>query len=131
MKDTTVNDPRARAFGEALQRFEQESDVAVLTELFADDATLLRLDARGDRTDAAAFWKEYREQFDEIATTFSNVVEGDDQFALEWTSKATLRGGRPIEYRGVTCIDLEGDKIVRLRTYYDSAQFTLVPAETD
>jgi hypothetical protein len=35
-----------------------------------------------------------------------------------------------LQYRGVTVIVLDGDKITKLRTYYDSAQFAAVPAET-
>ena len=51
-----------------------------------------------------------------------------DRVALEWSSDATLTDGRPITYRGVTVIDLDGDKVGKLRTYYDSAQFTATTA---
>ncbi len=93
-----------------MRKFEQDSDPAPLIALFATDAVTERLDARGERQgEVEEFWKEYRAQFHEIRTTFFNVVEGDDQFALEWTSTGTLSGGRPIDYRGVTSIDLDGD----------------------
>lgn len=131
MADTQINDERARAFADALKTYEQDKDVSVLTRLFADGATTLRFDARGERKgEVAEFWQEYRAQFDDLQTTFYNVVEGSDQFALEWTSTGSLADGRPIEYRGVTVIDLDGDKISKLRTYYDSAQFAAVPADT-
>jgi ketosteroid isomerase-like protein len=130
MQDNHIDDPRARTFAAALRRFEQDSDTAAFAELFAEDATLQRLDARGERGDVEAFWREYRDQFGEVKTTFYNVVEGSDQFALEWTSDATLTDGRPLSYRGVTVIDLDGEKIIRLRTYYDSAVFTPVAAGT-
>ena len=80
---------------------------------------------------AFSFWQEYRAQFDSISTTFYDVVEGDDRVALEWTSDATLTDGRPLQYRGVTIVDLDGDEISKLRTYYDSAQFTTSSAVTD
>lgn len=130
MEDNHIADPRARAFVAELRRFEQSSDPADLAGLFADGATATRLDARGDRTDVTAFWREYRDQFDHLSTTFFDAVEGTDQVALEWTSKATLTDGKPISYRGVTVLDLEGDKIIRLRTYYDSAAFVAIPART-
>lgn len=99
--------------------------------MFTEDAITQRFDARGERKgEVEQFWQEYRDQFHELSTTFSNVVEGSDEFALEWTSKGTLKDDRPISYRGVTAIGLDGDKIVWLRTYYDSAAFTLVPADT-
>ena len=127
MPDNHITDPRARDFVAALRTFEQSSDPAALTELFAPDATLRRLDARGDRGDVAAFWREYRAQFHELSTTFSNIVEGVDEFALEWVSTGSLADDRPITYNGVTIIDLDGPKIVRLRTYYDTAAFTSTP----
>ena len=75
MVDNHISDPRAREFVAELRRFEQHSDPTALAGLFADDATLMRLDARGERGDAVAFWEEYRAQFHELSTTFTNVVE--------------------------------------------------------
>ncbi|MBW0100864.1 nuclear transport factor 2 family protein [Pseudonocardia sp. KRD291] len=124
MQDNHIEDPRARAFVAALRSFEQDSDPDGLVALFTDDATLMRLDGRGERGDPAAFWREYREQFSELSTTFSNAIEGTDQIALEWSSDATLADEGPISYRGVTVLDLDGNKIARLRTYYDTAAFT-------
>lgn len=128
MEDNHISDPRARTFVAALRRFEQDSDPAPLVELFADRATATRLDARGERTDVTAFWTEYRAQFHELSTTFVNAVESADQVSLEWTTTATLTDDRPLDYRGVTVIDLDGDDIVALRTYYDTAAFTPVRA---
>ncbi|MCY7342931.1 MAG: nuclear transport factor 2 family protein [Pseudonocardia sp.] len=131
MEDNHIADARARNFVAALRKFEQDSDAAPLVALFATDAVTERLDARGERHgEVEQFWQEYRAQFREIRTTFFNAVEGQDQVALEWRSQAILTDDRPLTYRGVTVIDLDGDAIVRLRTYYDSAAFVLVPAAT-
>lgn len=131
MADIQISDDRARSFADALRTYENDGDTAALTALFTTDATTERLDARGERRgEVEQFWREYRAQFDSIRTTFSHVVEGDDRVALEWSSDATLTDGRPITYRGVTVLDLNGDKIGKLRTYYDSAQFTAATAET-
>lgn len=131
MEDNHIDDPRARTFVAELRRFEQSSDPERLVALFTDEATATRLDARGERTDVSAFWREYRRQFDHVSTTFFDVVEGSDQVALEWTSAATLPDGRPVDYRGVTVLDLAEDGIAALRTYYDSAVFLAVPAATE
>ena len=133
MADTNISDDRARTFASALQTFEKDGDAAAFAELFTDDAVTQRLDARGERRgEVEQFWQEYRAQFDSISTTFYDVVEGGDRVALEWTSDATLADGRPLQYRGVTIIDLDGDdKISKLRTYYDSAQFTTSTAVAD
>jgi len=129
MEDNHIADDRARTFVARLRSFEQDSDPSGLVALFAPDATVLRFDARGERSgEVEQFWREYREQFREVRSTFYNVVEGNDQFALEWTSDVVMPDERPITYRGVTVLDLDGEKIVRLRTYYDSAALMLVPA---
>jgi ketosteroid isomerase-like protein len=131
MVDKQISDARAKSFADGLRRFEQDSDAAVFAELFANDATTRRLDARGERRgEVEQFWREYRDQFTEVRTTFFNVVEGSDEFALEWTSEATLRNGRPIEYRGVTVVGYDNDLITRLGTYYDSAVFAAPQADT-
>ena len=121
MQDNHINDPRARRFAAALRQFEQDADPGELLGQFTADATVSRLDARGARTDLAEFWQEYRRSFEKLSTTFVDAVEGDDQVALEWTTTATLPGGRPVEYSGVTVLDLAPDAVARLRTYYDSA----------
>jgi ketosteroid isomerase-like protein len=122
MADIHISDDRARSFADALQTFEKDGDAAAFAAL---------LDARGERRgEVEQFWQEYRAQFDSISTTFYDVVEGGDRVALEWTSDATLTDGRPLQYRGVTIVDLDGDKISKLRTYYDSAQFAATTATT-
>ena len=126
-----IADDRARSFADALQQFEKDGDVASFSALFATDALTQRFDARGERRgEVEAFWREYHDQFETVSTTFSHVVESDDVFALEWSSDATLAGGRAITYRGVTIVDFGGaDRISALRTYYDSAQFAVAPAD--
>ena len=127
-----ITDDRARAFADALQAFERDHDVSSFARLFAADALTQRFDARGERRgEVEQFWTEYQAQFDSVRTIFSNVVEADDVFALEWSSDATLAGGRSISYRGVTVVDFGGgDTVIALRTYYDSAQFSVGPASS-
>ena len=126
-----IADHRARSFADALQQFEKDGDLAPLVRLFSADAVTQRFDARGERRgEVESFWREYHEQFQTVTTTFYAVVEGQDSVALEWSSEATLANGRPITYRGVTVVDFDGgDTIVTLRTYYDSAQFAIAPAD--
>jgi ketosteroid isomerase-like protein len=131
MGDTDIADPRARTFADALQQLDATGDPSDLVAQFADGATLERLDARGERTDAEAFWREYRSQFDDLSTTFTHSTVGEDSASLEWVSKGTLATGRPVEYRGVTVVEYDGEKVARMRTYYDTAQFTAPPAGTE
>ena len=131
MADTSISDDRARKFAAGLHELDKNGDAAAFAAQFTDDAVTQRFDARGERRgEVEQFWQEYRAQFQSISTTFYDVVEGGDRFALEWTSDATLADGRPIQYRGVTVIHLDGDKVTKLRTYYDSAQFAATTADT-
>ena len=129
----SATDERAvRSLYDALLDAWNRRDAAAFAALFADDAVTQRFDARGERRgEVEQFWQEYRAQFQSISTTFYDVVEGGDRVALEWTSDATLTDGRPLQYRGVTVLDLDGDTITKLSTYYDSAQFAAIPANMD
>ena len=132
MADISISDDRARTFATALQTFEKDGDAGTFADLFAADAVTQRFDARGERRgEVEQFWQEYRAQFQTVSTTFYDVVEGGDRAALEWTSEGSLADGRPLQYRGVTVVDFDGDTIAKLSTYYDSAQFAATRATTD
>ncbi|MCU1626276.1 MAG: hypothetical protein JWP64_1225 [Pseudonocardia sp.] len=70
------------------------------------------------------------DQFKEISTQFTNVVDGDGDAGLEWQSTGTLANGRDIDYVGSTFLTFEDGKILGVRTYYDTAAFLEVPAST-
>src|SRR5918997_2164472 len=116
----------ARRFMEPLQGAERTGEVGPLVEMFADDAELSKLGdarlARG-REGASRFWRDYLGAFAHIRSTFTLVVEGAGAAALEWTSEGDLPGGQPIRYSGVSLLEFDGGRVLRFRTYYDSAAF--------
>jgi ketosteroid isomerase-like protein len=121
-------------FMRALQRFEATGELATLLGMFAEDAEALNLGrtepARG--TDqVAGFWRDYRSIFRTIRSDFTHVIEGKDGAVLEWVSRGTLLNGDPVEYKGVTVLETNGDRVRRFRTYYDSAVFLPGGAKTD
>jgi ketosteroid isomerase-like protein len=129
--DNPVQNETARRFVAALRTLEQDRDVEPMAELFAEGATLSRLDGRGPRGGeggARQFWTEYRRAFGEISTTFTHATEGSAAVALEWTSQGTMPDGRGMDYAGVSVLDIDGGLITGLRTYYDSAAFLTEPA---
>jgi ketosteroid isomerase-like protein len=75
------------------------------------------------REGARKFWRTYRDSFEEIHSDFSKIVESDDAAMLEWTSKGRLRGDRPIDYSGVSVLELRDGKVRRFRTYFDARPF--------
>ena len=121
-------------FMRALQRFEATGELGALLAMFAEDAEALNLGrtepARG--TDqVAGFWRDYRSIFKTIRSEFTHVIEGKDGAVLEWVSRGTLLNGDPVEYKGVTVLETNGDRVRRFRTYYDSAVFLPGGAKTD
>jgi ketosteroid isomerase-like protein len=116
----------AQAFAAALQEFESSGDSGTLVSMFADGAELLRPEvgkAGSSTSDPGAYWEAYRAQFEELSTTFDHIQESDSLASLEWHSTGTLSTGRDISYHGVSLLTLDGDKVSRFATYYDTAAF--------
>lgn len=121
-------------FMRELQRFEATGELAPLLALFDPDAEALNLGrtepARGvDQVES--FWREYRSIFRTIRSDFTHVIEGKDGAVLEWISRGALVNGDPVEYKGVSVLETDGDRVHRFRTYYDSAVFLPGGAKTD
>ena len=128
-----TKNPTAADFMERLQRIEATGDVGPLVEMFAAGATLAGIvDGRTHHgaDGATKFWTEYLSGFQKIHSDFSHVSDGDSVAILEWTSRGTLKTGTPIEYRGCSLLEIDGGKVGRFRTYYDSAAFLPDGAKT-
>ena len=114
----------AEQFMAALQGFEGGGPVDDLAALFADDAELAALTrAEGGRDGVGRFWEEYRAAFRDVRSEFRAVTVGGGTAVLEWESAGTLPAGSPIRYRGVSVLEVDGGRVRRFRTYYDSAAF--------
>jgi len=113
-------------FEQALHHLDAESDAGPMVDLTAPDAVLTKLGGHREERGpdgARTFWDEYRSVFATISTEFTGRVEGEHGTALEWTSTSTLPDGTDLTYRGVTVLDVAGDQVSGVRTYYDSAAF--------
>lgn len=109
-------------FQQALQETEKTGEPKHVASLFAEGAPLRNLG--GDHgNDATVFWQKYLEQFREIRSEFTRQTVGARSAALEWKSRGSLTDGRPVEYRGVSVIEFDNDRVTSFRTYYDSAAF--------
>lgn len=118
-------------FIDGLRRAEDEHRPEPVADLFADDAELSNLThTRSGRDGARQFWDEYLRAFKTVRSEFFAVHEADGFAALEWTSSGELPAGGPIRYKGISVLELAGDRVTRFRTYYDSAAFVAPkPAE--
>ena len=113
-------------FIEALRELEETSDLERMVSLFDESAEISNpMDAapHHGREGARRFWRTYRDSFEEIHSDFSRIVESGDAAMLEWTSRGVLRGDRPIDYAGVSVLELQGGKVRRFRTYFDARPF--------
>lgn len=115
------------AFVDALHKLEAEREVQAIAAFFSDDAAIsnpLVKHADGQKG-AEAFWTTYREAFEEIASEFRHITDGNGVSFLEWTSKGTI-DGQPFSYEGVSVLETDNDRITAFRTYFDPKQIRVV-----
>ena len=116
----------AERFMQTLQQIEETGDVEPLVAMFTEDAELSNLamtEPLHGRDGARRFWQKYLSVFERVHSKFTNVVEGDNTAVLEWISEGALSTSEPLNYRGVSLIEIDNGQVHRFRTYYDSAVF--------
>jgi ketosteroid isomerase-like protein len=116
----------ADSFVAALWELEENEDVEPLVEIHAEDCEVGNVSVPGtfDGHDGLReFWTQYRKTFGEVKSEFRNVIATDDRAALEWTTKASSNGG-PVSYDGVSILEIEGEKVRRFMTYFDTRHLT-------
>lgn len=129
MNGNNGNTGWADRFKQALQQTEQTRDASHVASLFAEGAQLTNLG--GDHgNDAHVFWNTYLDQFSEIRSEFTAETVSEKSAALEWQSSGTTADYQPIDYRGVSIIEIGDDSLIGFRTYYDSAAFVRSKAAT-
>lgn len=131
MADTPAGGTEARRFMQALRALEEANDLEGIVALFDSAAEISNpLDSAPlhGQEGARHFWQTYRNSFDEIHSDFSRVVETDGTAMIEWTSRGVMRGDRPIDYSGVSVLEMQDGKVRRFRAYFDTKPFEL-PAD--
>jgi predicted ester cyclase len=114
----------AQRFIDALASLEAGRDVEPLVSLYTAEAKVGNVNAPEQFTGpdgARKFWTEYRGTFGEMKSEFRNIITMPDRVALEWSTRATSVAGEPIEYEGVSILEIAGDKVERFRAYFDPA----------
>ncbi len=112
----------AEQFIEALRALEENRDLEAMTALYAEESEVGNINAPEKftgQTGAREFWTKYRETFGEVRSTFRNRIITDTRAALEWTTEGTTANGAPVNYEGVSILEIEGDHITRFRAYFD------------
>lgn len=117
-------------FTARLEELERKRDPEPLLALFSEDVELSRAPqdhAYRGLAAARAFWDEYLHMFPEVETAFDTITASGGRAALEWHSTCRLEDGSKVSYRGCTVIESSGDRVTRVRTYYDSAVLLGMP----
>jgi hypothetical protein len=116
----------ADGFVEALRKLEEDWNVEGLVRFHAEDCEVGNVSVsetfRGHEG-LREFWTEYRKTFDEMKSTFRNVLATEEGAALEWTTEATSNGDT-VSYDGVSSLEIEGGKVRRFMAYFDTRDLT-------
>jgi ketosteroid isomerase-like protein len=117
----------ADKFKNALEQAEQSRNPEAMVALFGEDSELINLaltePMRGVEG-AKRFWSNYLSAFETIRSNFHQVTQTDGTAVLEWVSEGVMTGtGQPFNYRGISVVEHDGEKVKRFRSYYDSAVF--------
>jgi ketosteroid isomerase-like protein len=113
----------ADRFVEGLHKLEESRDVETLAMLYTEEAEVGNVVAPEKfhgQTGAREFWSKYRDTFGEVHSEFRNIFTTEDRAALEWHTRGTSTNGDPVEYEGVTLLEIEGDRITRSRAYFNA-----------
>ena len=112
----------ADRFIDARAQLEEGREVEPLIALYGDDADVGNINAPEQfhgQDGARHFWTEYRGTFDTMKSEFRNVIATPERIALEWTTRGTSVEGKPIEYDGVSILEVADDKVSRFRAYFN------------
>jgi steroid delta-isomerase-like uncharacterized protein len=117
----------AQRFIDALATLEERGDHEEIVALFGDGCQVsnVQLEKPMEGSGGAErYWRQYRHTFKDVKSRFTRITEQDGSAVLEWITEGTLETGRPIQYRGVSVLQLDGDRISDFMAYFDSRPFT-------
>ena len=109
----------ARKFIDALHKLEADRDLETIAGLFDESAEVSNVLTEDRPMDARQFWQHYRDNFEEIKSTFRNEIITENRAALEWTSEGSSADGNEFKYDGVSILEIDGEKITRFQAYFD------------
>ena len=114
----------AEQFIQHLSTLEASGDAGPLAALFTADAevgNVIAPEKFHGAQGAQEFWTHYRDTFARVQSTFRNRIIEENRIALEWNTECTSIEGAPIQYSGVSVLEVTGGKISRFRAYFDPA----------
>jgi hypothetical protein len=111
----------------ALRKLEASHELEAVVSTFAEDCKLGNAATPkrfSGREGAREFWRQYRDTFGEMKSTFRNVIATENRAALEWATEGTIHADAVVSYEGVSILELEGGAIKRFHAYFDSKELS-------
>ena len=95
-----------------------------LAELFCADAELHAVGARprAGRGDISTYFREALGPYPEHRDEPTRIIPAGQTVTVEIHFEGRLDNGRPLSFDAVDVFDFRGDRILRLTSWYDSAQ---------
>jgi steroid delta-isomerase-like uncharacterized protein len=115
----------AKRFIEALEKLETSRDLEAIVAVFSEGCevgNIIAPEKFQGRERAREFWTKYRDTFGEMRSTFRNIIATDGRVALEWTTTGTAANGEPINYEGVSILEIEDEAVTRFQAYFDAGK---------
>ena len=109
----------AKKFIDALHKLEADRDLETIVGLFDENAKVGNVVTQNRDMNPREFWQNYRNNFDEIESTFRNEIVTENTAALEWTSEGKSSDGNEFKYDGVSILEINDEKISRFQAYFD------------
>ena len=109
-------------FAAALDTLEQDGDVDAMVALYADDAQIGNVLTRGAFSGpegARDFWQEYRGTFRDLHSTYRSKSADGPVAVLEWQSTGHLADGTPVDYDGVSVLEVADGRVTRFTAYFN------------
>lgn len=104
----------------ALETLDTEEIIACYTSDFSFEDTTLKMTITTREELRAYFTRLFKMQG--VAFSDIHIYPGDTWAAIEWTQSFD-KGGKRINVRGASVIELQGNKIKRESLYYDSSGY--------
>ncbi len=120
----------AESIARSYWKAELARDLDGVMSHYRDDAVF---EAPGIRLEGPEIRHFYEESFKTFATHEHEILRviGDDRLAcLEWHGAMTDHFGRRKEFSGVNLVEVDGERFISLRAYFDRLELDIV-AESD
>ena len=113
-----------REIGEAYWRAEAARDVDAIMKFYASDAVFqLPTETLRGHDEIRPFYEESGKTFPGLVIDVVDDITNGNRAALEWDAVLTDEEGESLSLRGVNLVEIEDDRFVNVKVYFDPSEF--------